>query len=710
MNTIVSTHERGRHRLNLPLVLAGPIIRRVEPTHAYIWLALREPLELDTLLYIVKYHDQTDSYEYEVLPSKTETESVKVGTNLYIYLVKVSPLQKPFPKNSLIGYNIEFKTPTKKIDLGDLGLLSPHQRDSIVYGNLAYPTFYINESEKSPLLYGSCRKPHGEGFDVLAEADQYTEESYDTDMRPAALFLMGDQIYADDVAGPLFHVLNVLGKQLIGYEENFATIEPRMKDAPFQKGHQKMNGRQFIMEHFCKFTSRNASNHLMALGEYAAMYIMTWSPALWRVAHKEGLFKEFDNVVRDAEIYLAFDKKNETPEEIKKELNQLQTQYQKQAQELASFEDTIPAVRRLLANTPTYMIFDDHDITDDWNLTEEWKTTVWKSPLGRHVISNGIAGYWLFQGWGNDPEQFSAEFKAINQRYYTQSHIHSPSHHKWMDLLWSFQFWSFVTPTSPHAVFLDTRTQRGYESTPKPVKIVGTIEENNRTPRLINEEGWNRIDQELQYSSWSKGKPLLIISPTPLYGIGLIENFLKHYVSPIRTFGIPVQYTFDLEAWKYNGKGFYSFLQKIAQWNPKECFILSGDVHSASAVKAEVMLTNNTSLTVHQFTSSPIKNRSYSGLLGSMMKMLIQMNSLKRKDKTLYRYCSDDYQLHLSGKQSTPSNCLWNEEIRYLPIDNQSIFEPNNNLGLFTYTPQEISNTLLKEHKALTIPWNGRLK
>ncbi|MBK8816025.1 MAG: hypothetical protein IPN42_11260 [Methylococcaceae bacterium] len=67
------------------------------------------------------------------------------------------------------------------------------------------------------------------------------------------------------------------------------------------------------------------------------------------------------------------------------------------------FYETLPQVRRALANVPTYMVFDDHEITDDWNLCPLWRDRVLTTPLGRAVIRNGMLAFALFQGWGNDP-------------------------------------------------------------------------------------------------------------------------------------------------------------------------------------------------------------------------------------------------------------------------------------------------------------------
>ena len=58
-------------------------------------------------------------------------------------------------------------------------------------------------------------------------------------------------------------------------------------------------------------------------------------------------------------------------------------------------------------SVPTYMIFDDHEITDDWNLNQAWCKRVLAKPFGRRVIQNGLTAFAIFQAWGNTPEQFS---------------------------------------------------------------------------------------------------------------------------------------------------------------------------------------------------------------------------------------------------------------------------------------------------------------
>lgn len=65
--------------------------------------------------------------------------------------------------------------------------------------------------------------------------------------------------------------------------------------------------------------------------------------------------------------------------------------------------DDLPKIRRVLANIPTYMIFDDHEVTDDWNITYRWQKLTRGNSLGRGVIRNALAAFTIFQYWGNDP-------------------------------------------------------------------------------------------------------------------------------------------------------------------------------------------------------------------------------------------------------------------------------------------------------------------
>jgi hypothetical protein len=94
------------------------------------------------------------------------------------------------------------------------------------------------------------------------------------------------------------------------------------------------------------------------------------------------------------------------------------------ARRTAVYFDTLPKVRRALANVATYMIFDDHEISDDWYLNREWRARALAAPAGRTVLRNGLLAYGLFQGWGNDPARFLEGFTGSSSEAGTDILLH----------------------------------------------------------------------------------------------------------------------------------------------------------------------------------------------------------------------------------------------------------------------------------------------
>src|SRR6185503_12645080 len=94
--------------------------------------------------------------------------------------------------------------------------------------------------------------------------------------------------------------------------------------------------------------------------------------------------------------------------------------YNRDIARLTEIRRTLPKVRRALANVPTYMIFDDHEITDDWFLNPTWRDRALTSPLGSAIIRNGMLAYGLFQGWGNDPVKYEPITGATTKQPHEQ--------------------------------------------------------------------------------------------------------------------------------------------------------------------------------------------------------------------------------------------------------------------------------------------------
>jgi hypothetical protein len=683
--------------MKFPTILSGPILRRVDTHSIFIWVATSRRFHIGAELFRITENTSDDLYTYSLLSDRTEAKTVHLGKRLYIYMIKITPTKGNFPTDVLLGYNLLFKSGSRTVDLNSFGLLTSGAPQSIVYGNLKYPSFFINTGENGNILYGSCRKLNGKGNDVLASADLLLEEEHHNLLnRPNSLFLLGDQIYADDVADPLLPIITFLGKILIGRRENLEKLENRLEDEPFQQSIDKIHGRQFIMQNFCQFTSMHSHNHLIKFCEYAAMYLLSWGPQLLEYIQEHDNFPTFEDELEKENIHFAFSKESRFQQEHQEELRQHETRFKEQWEDLQQNLHVLTRVQRLLANTPTYMMFDDHDVTDDWNLSRNWKDNVWNSQLGRHVVANGLGAYWAFQGWGNCPDSYSQPFLKRMKRYFNTFTIGSTAYNDWVECLWNYKSWHYIAPTEPKALFLDTRTKRAFDSLPQPVKIGGIIEENIRSPQLISQHAWQDVSKTLGESGWKSGDPLIIASPTPLYGIGLIESVLHSYVYPLRAIGIPVHEVLDFEAWKYNGKGFSEFLNRIFEWNPSHCFIVSGDVHYASSVQSTVKSKNGLRANIIQFTSSPISNMSFSGVWGMLLKSAVWFNTLKRKRQKISRYCDETYNIiHENQHSSSPSTYYWKETLHYLSTDKGAIIKTDNNLGLLSLTNETVQNSIL---------------
>jgi hypothetical protein len=97
------------------------------------------------------------------------------------------------------------------------------------------PSFFIRGRRNSPLnlLHGSFRKLHGKGEDCLRLGDDMIRNSLtDLTRRPSVPFLIGGQIFAEDVADVLIKNLTRFGTKLVGYEESINGSERKLADIP----------------------------------------------------------------------------------------------------------------------------------------------------------------------------------------------------------------------------------------------------------------------------------------------------------------------------------------------------------------------------------------------------------------------------------------------------------------------------------------------
>lgn len=534
--------------MNDRLLLAGPILRRCDSDRIHIWIATGREALARALIF--------DLSSGEPRPVGGGTGGVvRLGPNLYVHLIAATPDRAPFPADRLLGYDIAFRCGEEEVTLDDAGL--PGGLKAITYDDLPLPSFSIGAGGRDLLvLHGSCRLLHGRGPDALALADRaVADHARDLERRPSALFLTGDQIYGDDVADALIGHLTELGSELMG--EHDGTSLPgieRLTDIPVGR-------RKDLIKERAYFTSHAGENHLMSLGEFVAMYLVAWNEANWPDA-----FPEFDSVFSD-----------------KSGLKDLATRRRFKADigALNEAKATLRGVRRLLANTSTYMIFDDHDVTDDWNLTRKWHDDVKSSPLGRRIVANALLAYWSFQGWGNDPAETAGLADEI------RTTLDDPD--RMDELMWSHKDWSFSAPTTPPIVVLNTRSRRTYDSDEGAARLIGK-DELDRTKDLISRAGYQ------------PGDPLVLVSATPVFALEMAERrqkFLRGKVGP---------YEIDLEAWHDNLCGLVDLMHLLVdEVKAESVIILSGDVHYGMSLDVGFSIAGR-SVRILQLVSSSLKH------------------------------------------------------------------------------------------------------
>lgn len=379
---------------NKPMVLAGPILRKVTKDSVTVWVATQAAAKVE--LFVMSGSGAP--------AAMGEGNTVAVGENLHIVAVTARPGSAGrLVEGVVYEYNLRFKFKNETLDLIDAirDPVDPTRTVNLCYGSMVRPSFALPPADQNHLriLQGSCRMPHAEGKDALPMIDALIEASAtNAYARPHQLLLTGDQIYADDVAEALLIVLSDAAEALLGWDEVLPfpntfggpVVASKLPPACLRRPVLSESG----------FTSHDLGSHVMSLGEYLCMYLFVWSDALWpaTLPSYADVAARVHAVVPPKELHIHEDFIDFASK----------GKIEARTQSVAEFakRDELQKVRRALANVPCYMMFDDHEITDDWNTTRRWCRNFYGNDLGLRIAQNGLAAYALCQHWGNVPEQF----------------------------------------------------------------------------------------------------------------------------------------------------------------------------------------------------------------------------------------------------------------------------------------------------------------
>jgi hypothetical protein len=622
--------------MELPLLLAGPIIRRAETKQVCFWVATSAKVERVSAIFF------RPRASHRISGLVVDIRTVRLGQRLWTTLMKVKPPpgQPPFPQDTPIEYELVIKFDKLRETLNTSSL-------KLAYEPFRRPTFIL-PNKNACIAQGSCRRPEGRGPDAMMALDVHLQDLIKAGKdleRPSALFLTGDQIYADDVAKSrrgMFEATFNLSYDAMGYCEAMpgsGNIDPRptfLWKWHWDTDKEELDGissesRKWLTATPGKgklgpigFTTEDGEGHLLSLGEYCAMYLLVWNPDL-------------------LEMYWARHFRNDPLGRSK------------------TFAEGVKSCRRVMANTPTYMIFDDHEVTDDWNLNGEWEAATKSDALAKRILSNAGIAYWAFQGWGNDPLVVDEFRAAIVDRYCRRvldnikgvSRVTDRSAYTYVgappleldQIILPPEEWpkgllegdlestlTFAAPTNPPALFLDTRTKR--------------TQLGRRSPTLISLDDRARIAKFLRTSASGQGWAILV-TPNPI---------LPH---PVKEFGVELErtlkglrekiYEYDLEEFAQDSL----WAGYVDAWTMSKRLIavFSGDVHfgyycvvgdSRSLKNRPIVhpLDNPTNLV--QICSSPIKNEpgdwDYGSLEDHAGKMDVAEEEIRESKKAAVYY------------------------------------------------------------------------
>jgi hypothetical protein len=522
-----------------PAVLAGPIFRRLTRTSVAVWIAVRLPQ--DVTFHVRRSGAPATEAQVTVTPAR-------IGRNLYIAVVEAGGVDAgSFAPGTTYEYWLSSPA-------WPAGATPDWSSATFSYGTPT-PTFEGPPAAVDDLriVHSSCRKPHGRGRDALAVLDAQLDAPTRR-ARPHLLLLTGDQLYADDVAAPIVPRLRRVAQDVIDLDE-----------LAFFGGAVPIQGRQEPTLGF-GLTSDAAANHLWSFAEFCAMYLLAWSDVLWPQALPA--WAEVDpNTDLAAEHGLD------------------EASWTDLAARLGSFRAALPRARRVLANVPTLMIFDDHEITDDWNLDHSWAAAVYGDAQGRRVVTNGLLAYNVFQHWGNVPGRFATagtpeatilgdalwvdaatahDTAAVRTALGIPAAVGAPPT-ELRDLTdaSAVRYDLRLTPADGWPVqilILDERTARGYQTA---------------TPGRGSRIGTNALDEMIPVpdANVPAATTTVAVAPAPIIGFALVEHMLQPAAALLP--GGAAGY--DVESWTAFGATFEQLLDLLSAW--QQIIVLSGDVH-----------------------------------------------------------------------------------------------------------------------------------
>jgi hypothetical protein len=151
--------------MELPLMLAGPILRRVEPTLVSVWVALSEPATVRITLWEGRVTAGSANPMIASDPPGTPTLRVGAKLHLAVATIKISPASpRLLQPERIYSYDVAVATAGATQTLKSLGLLNTgapggKRVEALGFDDNFLPAFALPPSDLTQLriVFGSCR-------------------------------------------------------------------------------------------------------------------------------------------------------------------------------------------------------------------------------------------------------------------------------------------------------------------------------------------------------------------------------------------------------------------------------------------------------------------------------------------------------------------------------------------------------------------------
>lgn len=517
-------------------ILLGPIIRDVADDYISILLGLSDsaPLSLEVLQ---KTSKNKDAIRVTLKVKDFRRRQISLSPRLVLVTIKAAFDRPGVTGKIKLYYQIRSTNQKLSEQLTELmNELSDDERGWIQFPAQNHDIHRV--PGPSFTFAASCRKLSSSRGDAIVALRKRVKDAA-KESTPYRLFLIGDQIYADEVSQDFLTIIEAVAARLF----------------PHYKAPGSLKSRRGIIRN-TEISADNQDAHLFGFEEYAAMYLIGWSPDAWPAAFNPKL--------------------------------------------RARREETI-AWREVMSKTPTYCLFDDHDITDDWFINSDWKRRVLGSALGPQFIASALSAYGLFQLFGGVADPFDDDdLKSI------ENLLRNDIDKLWKELPRLMRMkWGYGLGYPP-TVFLDTRVNRHVSSDIISAKC---IDLSGKTIEVRSDFRWEFFKRQdlrdlLSHVKVDATRRLLFCAANPVFEMPVIRYALEN---AIRFSSVE---RLDAESW-YNSPISWANLALEIDGAARyaEILFISGDVHYSYIAEGEF----NVSGRIHrclQIVSSPVCNEA----------------------------------------------------------------------------------------------------